>query len=267
VVDGISNTVLTNIRAGSQPAALVYNPANNKIYSANSGDGSVSIIDGNADSVITNVTVGGTPVALAYNSANNKIYWGTYTYDGKVAVIDGTTNQIVKTITVGGNPSVLFYQPTNNKIYCINSWSSVSVISGVLDTVITMIGVGRSPTAFTYYPEQNRIYVANSSSGTISVIRDEIPGIEESNTLNAISLTPEIYPNPAKSFLAVRLPLSTDRQAIKIFDVSGKLIKVLDKVTRAQSHKQEVRISLIGINPGIYFLKVGKETKKFIVAK
>jgi len=33
------------------------------------------------------------------------------------------------------------------------------------------------------------------------------------------------------------------------------------------SHKQEVTISLKGINPGIYFLKLGKETKKFLVVK
>ena len=77
----------------------------------------------------------------------------------------------------------------------------------------------------------------------------------------------EVYPNPAKSFLAIRLPLTADRQNLKIFDVSGKLVKVMDNVTSPQSHKQEVRISLKGINPGIYFLRLGKDTKKFLVVK
>jgi hypothetical protein len=75
----------------------------------------------------------------------------------------------------------------------------------------------------------------------------------------------EVYPNPAKSFFTVRLPQSADR--IKIFDVSGKLVKVADEVTSPQSHQQEIRISLKGINPGIYFLRRGKETKKFLVVK
>jgi len=76
-----------------------------------------------------------------------------------------------------------------------------------------------------------------------------------------------IYPNPAKSFLAIRLPSTADRKELKIFDVSGKLVKVAEKVTSAQEHKNEVRISLKGMNPGIYFLRIGKETKKFLVVK
>jgi hypothetical protein len=77
----------------------------------------------------------------------------------------------------------------------------------------------------------------------------------------------EVYPNPAKSVMRVRYPWSAEEQTdIKIFDVSGTLVKE-EKVTSAQSHKQEIKISLKGINPGIYFLRLGKDTKKFIVAK
>jgi len=31
--------------------------------------------------------------------------------------------------------------------------------------------------------------------------------------------------------------------------------------------KSEIKMPLKGMNPGIYFLQLGKETKKFIVAK
>ena len=95
------------------------------------------------------------------------------------------------------------------------------------------------------------------------MIRDEIPGIEEYTTFDAKRLKPEIYPNPAKGVLRVRGPIS--EKTIKIFDVSGKLVK--EEVASAQEHKQEIRISLKGINPGIYFLRLGKETKKFLVVK
>jgi hypothetical protein len=93
-------------------------------------------------------------------------------------------------------------------------------------------------------------------------------GIEENNRPIEIKCSvSEIYPNPARSFLAVRLPQTADHQMIKIFDVSGKLVKVADEVTSPQSHKQELRISLKGINSGIYFLEIGKEVKKFLVVK
>ena len=71
----------------------------------------------------------------------------------------------------------------------------------------------------------------------------------------------EIYPNPAKSFFVIRCPLPV--KEIEIFDVSGKLIREITLMGTGQ----EIKIPLKGIKPGIYFLQLGKETKKFIVAK
>jgi len=96
------------------------------------------------------------------------------------------------------------------------------------------------------------------------------PGIVEEN-LNVKMQSAkvlEVYPNPAKSVIRVRYPWSAEEQIdIKIFDVSGKLVKVEEKVTSAHEHKEEIKISLKGIKPGIYFLRLGKETKKFLVVK
>lgn len=101
-------------------------------------------------------------------------------------------------------------------------------------------------------------------------------GIDEKNSrvkMQSAKLL-EVYPNPARSFLAVRLPFSADRQTLKVFDVAGKMIKEIETLRSAQNFRErkgynydEAKISLKGINPGIYFLRVGKETKKFIVAK
>jgi len=174
-----------------------------------------------------------------------------------------------ETIPVGDNPRPLVYNSTNNKVCCAKAESnSVTVIDGATDTVITTITVGGGPCTFAWNPIQNRVYVANYLSFTVSVIRD-VTEIEERTTLDAKSFTPEIYPNPANSFLAVRLPLSADRQAIKMFDVTGKLIKEI-ATSASQSRNDvvaETKISLKGINPGIYFLRLGKETKKFLFVK
>ncbi len=92
-------------------------------------------------------------------------------------------------------------------------------------------------------------------------------GIEEENStvkMQSAELL-EVYPNPAKGVILVRGPLTV--KEIKIFDVTGKLINVVEKATSTQEPIQEMKISLKGINPGIYFLRVGKETKKFLVVK
>jgi YVTN family beta-propeller protein len=213
------------------------------------------------------IPVGSNPWDLVYNSTNNKVYCANL-YSDNVTVID-KYNSVITTITVGDRPDALVYNPLNNKVYCANGdGNNVTVIDGASDSVITTIPVGGGPKAFAWNPIQNRTYVANYWSFTVSVIRDSIiSGIEETTNPNAISLTLEIYPNPARAYLAIRLPQAADRQTLKIFDVSGKLVKVADEVTSPQSHKQEVRISLKGIKPGIYFLRLDKETKKFLIVK
>jgi hypothetical protein len=118
------------------------------------------------------------------------------------------------------------------------------------------------------------------------------PGIKEDNSRVKMQKAKllEVYPNPAKSYFTIRLPQTADRQNLKIFDVSGKMIKEIeilrgvypasfekrdcfagarnDKRCGAQNDRAgDIKISLKGINPGIYFLRFGKETKKFLVVK
>ena len=88
---------------------------------------------------------------------------------------------------------------------------------------------------------------------------------EERITQNASRLMPEIYPNPARSYFTVRISPTANR--IKIFDVSGKMIKEIATTASQSRNDKEVKIPLKGISPGIYFLRLGKETQKFLVVK
>ena len=104
-------------------------------------------------------------------------------------------------------------------------------------------------------------------------------GIEEESALgglDALYLTPEIYPNPAKSVIRVRVPPTfflphqwgeDRRRGIKIFDVSGKLIKEIATLPSVTRNDDLVKISLKGINPGVYIIQLGTITRKLIVTK
>jgi len=67
----------------------------------------------------------------------------------------------------------------------------------------------------------------------------------------------EIYPNPARTYSTIRLPQSVDREQIKIYDVTGKLIKELEIFGVG-----ELRISLDEIKNGVYFVRVGNDLVK-----
>jgi len=90
-------------------------------------------------------------------------------------------------------------------------------------------------------------------------------GIEDNrHSPVADRLSLEVYPNPAKAYFTLRLPQSNGREQIKIFDVTGKVVKELES-----SGNRELRISLDGIKNGIYFVQVRDvlEIKKLVITK
>lgn len=94
-------------------------------------------------------------------------------------------------------------------------------------------------------------------------LRDTVlVGIEEAGSKRYEARMFEVYPNPASSYLAVRG--HSDMQYIKIFDVTGKLIK-------EEKFKRSKVISLDGIKSGVYFLRAminNKECiKKFVIQR
>ncbi len=110
------------------------------------------------------------------------------------------------------------------------------------------------------------VYVTTGLCG-LQIYENLLVGIEEKKSSGLAVKELEIYPNPAKAYFTIHLSKTIDKQQLKIFDVSGKLINIAEKVISVQKHKQEMTISLKGINPGIYFLRLGKETKKFLIVQ
>src|SRR5690242_18774057 len=72
-----AQTVTASLPTGANPRAIAVNVSANKIYTANFGSNTVSVIDGAADSVTT-IPVGMNPVAIAVNGALNRAYVANY---------------------------------------------------------------------------------------------------------------------------------------------------------------------------------------------
>jgi hypothetical protein len=75
-----------------------------------------------------------------------------------------------------------------------------------------------------------------------------------------------VYPNPAKTYFMIHLPVNANPKSAKLFDVSGSLVKIKEI---GSSKVQKMKFDLRGIDPGIYFLQIDNETitKKIIITK
>lgn len=117
-----------------------------KVYVANQGSNSVSVIDTSLDAVVE-IPVGGWPAMITPSLDGAKIYITNQQTDN-VSVIDTETSTVIATIDVGDNPQYGAAIPGSAKLYLLNGGSnpSVSVIDTDTDLVIEEIdGLGSQP--------------------------------------------------------------------------------------------------------------------------
>ncbi len=161
--------------SGSAPHALCYNSQNNKVYCANSGLGTVTVIGGDSNQVIATVPADPGPYDLCYNPTNNKVYCANYgSYldeDSTVTIVDGATDSVIATLVVGHRPRALCCNPQDNKVYCANgSSNNVIVIDGASNSVVATVAAGVGPRALCYNPTDHKVYCANNSDSSVTVI-------------------------------------------------------------------------------------------------
>ena len=179
-----SQTLLTTVSTGSQPAALAINLTTKKLYVANQSSNTVTVIDEATYSTAT-IPVGSYPTAIAVNPAINKIYVANQ-YSNNVTVIDGAWNSTT-VVATGGFPQALAVNSVTNKIYVANYHdNSVTVINGANNSTST-IPVGNYPTAVGVNLSTNKIYVANLNSNTVTVI----DGVTGATTTVAVGCYPK----------------------------------------------------------------------------
>ncbi len=78
-------------------------------------------------------------------------------------------------------------------------------------------------------------------------------------SVNEIENTVSIYPNPTSDFINVNCT-NTNAEKISIFDINGRKIEDIN-ITNSNN----MLIDLTDYSKGIYILKIGKQTQKFIV--
>jgi hypothetical protein len=107
------------------------------------------------------------------------------------------------------------------------------------------------------FPERQRVWICKYTG--LGTEDNHLPTSTHRFSLN-------VFPNPAKNYFTVRLPQSADHLQIKIFDVSGKVVR---EILNQLQNDNTLRVSLDGIKNGIYFVKIDNnpQVTKIIVTK
>jgi len=154
-------------------AAIVCNPSTHKIYAANEGAGSVTVI--NATTGATQIVeVGREPIAIALNRATNRIYVAN---DGSasVSVIDGASDGIIATIATAPLPFMLAVDEASNRVYVTHTYAGVvTAIDGAANSAQELkvgdadgiVTDGGTHTVFLMTYEDPNIRIVDEATGT-----------------------------------------------------------------------------------------------------
>ncbi len=165
VVDGVGDTLLTEIAVEGVPTLLAYNPTDDVLYAGGGYD--IEAISGKSDSVIDFFQVNKLLTGLIYNDAQHELY--SLGRDGTVTVIDPGSHGVNARIYVEAELGCSVLNSCGSRLYCAGSrHDSVYVIDCVSHKVVKTIPVGGLPSALCYASPRDRLYSASSEG--LSVI-------------------------------------------------------------------------------------------------
>ncbi len=178
VINGATNTVVTNLEPCGQPIDLGVNETSNKIYVACFGSGGgpsgIGVING-ANNAVSTVNISGLPGGTSFfsdliaNPSTNRIY--TETTAGQAVVVNGATDvaailPITGVITTGINNKAI--NRTLNRIYYLTS-TGLRVLNGSNDAEIANIPLA-SVGGIAVNETTGRIYISNPGADTITAV-------------------------------------------------------------------------------------------------
>ncbi|MDY9925130.1 YncE family protein [Methanosarcina sp.] len=183
VINITTDTFITNISVGANPAGVAVSPDGKKVYVTNEESNNISIIDTSNYSNITSVSVQMYPLGVAITPDGKKVYVANY-YSKSVSVIDAS-NYSVNNVSVGAHPIEVAITPDGTKAFVANHENpggSVSVINAITNTVTdTVENVGNYPCGVAVTPDGKKVYVTNSGSNNICVIDTKTNEVINSN--------------------------------------------------------------------------------------
>ncbi|MDP3798112.1 MAG: cytochrome D1 domain-containing protein [Polaromonas sp.] len=165
-----------------------------KVYVANEGADTVSVLDAASFKALASVRVGRMPHNVQV-SPDGKVAWVTNNGEadqavnasahqgmakgehtamakaGAVWAIDTSSNAVIVKVTVGTHPAHVVVSSDGRFAYVTNGGdNTVSVIDTSAQRVVATIPSGRFPHGIRLSPDGKQAYVANLKGGTVSVI-------------------------------------------------------------------------------------------------
>jgi YVTN family beta-propeller protein len=167
------NQVTATVPAGMAPRGIAMNPHTDKVYVADIGGITMTVIDGKTNKVTATIPVGGNLLSATVNPRTDTIYVANFA-SGSVPVINGRTNTVTATIQhVSGASQIALLRRTMTLYVTDDLADSLWVINARTNTVTGMISVGTGDDragGIAVDPKTPTIYLPQQNANTVVTI-------------------------------------------------------------------------------------------------
>ncbi|MCL6482013.1 MAG: YncE family protein [Firmicutes bacterium] len=170
-LDAATGNILKSWTTGQQVSHMVVpTPDERKLYVANIGSGSVTVINRSDDSVKTIPTGAGAEGIDVL--PDGREVWVTNRAANTISILRVADDTVVATLPSGGEvPIRLKFTPDGRQAWVSNARSNtITVFDVATRTLLDTIAVGAVPVGLLMTPDGRRVFVANTNANQITVI-------------------------------------------------------------------------------------------------
>jgi YVTN family beta-propeller protein len=154
----------------SNPRGLTYDPQNQNIYVALSGDNRIAVINSLTDHQTDTLPSSGTPFDVAYDSTGNQLFVVS-SQSSTLTSMNPTSGTVLRTFQLQFLPGAITFAPVTDSVYVSNLRSnSLTVVDASYVDHPYNVAVGAYPGAMAYSPVTGDLFVADQASSTLSVL-------------------------------------------------------------------------------------------------
>ena len=154
--------------SGSLPTGVAVNGDGTRVYVANSGSGTVSVINATNNTIAGTLPAGAGTFSVIVNKTSTKLYAINKTA-GTISVFDISDNNVIRvnpvnTITAVGNPVRAAINPAGNRMVLTNEIGVIATYSLETDTLLSLRAIGSANSyGIAINPADTRAYITSDS--------------------------------------------------------------------------------------------------------
>lgn len=172
VFDLKTAAVLSQIKTGENPDAIMYDEFSKKIITCNGRSKDLTIIDPITETVVATIPVGGKP-ETAVSDNNGKLYVNSEDKN-EIVVVDMLKYTVLNhwTLAPGEEPTGLVIDLKTKRLFatCDKLLVAMDATDG---KIIAQLPIGEGCDGAAFDPSTNLIFTSNGSAGTVTVVKEQ----------------------------------------------------------------------------------------------